>query len=312
MTLNSNVTVACVNFSPILGNKQATLDKMKHFITEASGKGANIIVFPETALTGYVFPIEETARLSETIPGPSTEEIAVLANQADVYVVFGMIETDKTNPNVHYNSAAVVGPEGILGSYRKVHPAVWEQRWCRKGSKFPTFKTRYGLIGIGICYDDYCFPEVVRAYALKGVRLLLHPTAFPEFADVAAKDYRDFYKTMLGARSVENQIFIASANLVGTEGNLTFIGYNPGTFSSGIFRMQKKWFKILYQIAAPFMRSAELVASRLTEILQQENIINGAIYSHRKSFSQTGIYNSDRHNEFLKVCDGMIIPFLND
>ena len=94
--------------------------------------------------------------------------------------------------------------------------------------------------------------------------------------------------------------------------NLTFIGYNPGTFSSGIFRMQKKWFKILYQIAAPFMRSAELVASRLTEILQQENIINGAIYSHRKSFSQTGIYNSDRHNEFLKVCDGMIIPFLND
>lgn len=220
------VKVACINLNPIVQNKIATLNKIKHFIIHASKEGANIVVFPETALTGYVFPLDMTAELAEPIPGPATEEIAGITKQCNVYVIVGMVESDKERPNIYYNSAAVVGPNGVLGSYRKVHPAAWELRWCHKGTSYPIFETRYGPIGVGICYDNYCFPEVARLYALKGVRLLIHPTAFPQFADVEAKDYRDFYKTTLGARSIENQMFIASANLVGVEENLTFIGYS--------------------------------------------------------------------------------------
>lgn len=225
-TYEDVVTVACVNFAPIVGDKAATLKKLKHFIIQASSSGANVVVFPETALTGYVFPVEMTRNLAEAIPGPSTQQVAQLAAQYDVYVIFGMVERDRNHPNVFYNSAAVVGPRGILGAYQKVHPPIWELGWCQKGRNYPVFETRYGPIGVGICYDDYCFPEVARIYRVKGVRLLAHPTAFPEFADVEAKDYRDFYKTTLGARSVENQMFVASANLVGTEGELTFLGYS--------------------------------------------------------------------------------------
>ena len=96
----NTVTVACVNFSPITGNKAATLEKIKRFTLQASKKGANIIVFPETALTGYTFPVEMTSGLAETIPGPSTEEMAKLAAQHDVYVIFGLVERDKKHPEI--------------------------------------------------------------------------------------------------------------------------------------------------------------------------------------------------------------------
>ena len=223
-TYEDKVTVACVNFESILGDKSATLEKIKEFTIQAINKGANIIVFPEMALPGYVFPVELTPSLAETVPGPSTEEIAKLAAQHDVYVVFGLAERDKEHSDIFYNSAAMVGPTGVLGAYQKVHPAGPERDWCQPGSDYPLFETRYGPIGIGICYDTYCFPEVPRSYAVRGARLFLNPSAFPAFADVEAKDYLDFYKTTLGARVIENKMFIASADLVGTEGELTFIG----------------------------------------------------------------------------------------
>lgn len=94
------------------------------------------------------------------------------------------------------------------------------------------------------------------------------------------------------------------------EKNLRFIGYDPGTFSSGIYRMQKKWFQSLYQIAAPFMRSPEKVASFLIELLGREKIINGAIYNRRNSFSHPDSIYNERNYEFLKECQRTIEPFL--
>ena len=219
-----SVTVACVSFAPIMGDKVANLKKIEQFTIEASRKGANIILFPETALTGYGFPVEMTPSLAETVPGPATEEVAKLAAQHNIYVIFGLAERDKKQPEIVYDSAAVVGPTGVLGAYQKVHLGMLEKECFRQGNSFPVFETRYGSIGIGICYDTYCFPEVARVYAVRGVRLFFNPTAFWAFADVGAKDYVDFYKTMLGARSIENKMFVASANLVGTAGELEFFG----------------------------------------------------------------------------------------
>ncbi|MFC1979462.1 carbon-nitrogen hydrolase family protein [Chloroflexota bacterium] len=223
-TYEDKVTVACVNFAPILGDKSATLEKIKQFTIQASDRGANIIIFPETALTGYIFPLEMISSLAETVPGPSTEEMAKLCTQHGVYVVFGLAERDKEDPEVVYNSVAMVGPTGVLGAYQKVHTAGPELLWSQKGKNYPVFETRYGPVGIGVCYDSYCFPEVARSYAVQGVRLFLNATAFFAFPDVPAKDYVDFYLTTLGARVIENHMFIASADLVGAEGELTFIG----------------------------------------------------------------------------------------
>ncbi|MFC1994397.1 carbon-nitrogen hydrolase family protein, partial [Chloroflexota bacterium] len=124
------VTVACVNFSPVAGNTEATLEKMKANIKEAAAQGCNIIAFPEEALQGAGFctvcaseqgPCQKHQGVAETVPGPSTQEIARLAKKHDVYVVLGMQEQDKENPKILYNAVAVVAPEGILGTYRKVH-----------------------------------------------------------------------------------------------------------------------------------------------------------------------------------------------
>lgn len=216
------VTIACVNFETVLGDKVATLEKIKSFTVEAAKQGANVIVFPETALTGYSgFLPEEAPALAETIPGPATTAIQKIAAQYNVYVCFGLIEKKGKS---FYNAAPVVCSSGVLGVYRKIHLSKPLEPWAAPGSKYPLIQTPWGPVGVGICYDDYCFPEVPRIYAIRGARLLLHPTAFPEFPDAA--DHRDFYKTMLGARAIENNMFIASANLVGKQGSLTFFGYS--------------------------------------------------------------------------------------
>lgn len=92
--------------------------------------------------------------------------------------------------------------------------------------------------------------------------------------------------------------------------NLRFIGYDPGTFSSGIYRMQKKWFQSLYQVAAPFMRSPVKAAYNLVEILEQENLLNGAIYSRRNNFSHPDFSYNEKIDEFLKECHRIIEPYL--
>ncbi len=219
------VTVACVNFAPVLGDKNATLEKMEHIIRQASQDGANIVLFPETALTGYVFPQEMLGEIAETVPGPSTERLQALAAQLGVYIVYGLVEKDEDEPTIYYNSAAIVGPASSLGSYRKVHVGADTERvWCTKGDSYPLFDTVYGPVGIGICYDNYCYPEVARTYALRGARLLLNPTAFNIFDDTTKEDMLAYYDTTLGARCIENKLFLASANLVGCEAGIEFCG----------------------------------------------------------------------------------------
>lgn len=227
-TYYDTVRVACVNFETIVGDKTATLKKIKDFTIKAAKQGANIIHFPEMALTSFAgVPAEEAASLAETVPGPATDAIQKIAAQYKVYVCFGLIEREGSNL---YNAAAVVGPAGVLGVYRKVHilgADPWKlegarERWATRGTEYPLMETPWGPIGVCICYDGYCYPEVARTYAVRGARLLLHATFQPEFPDAA--DSVDFCKTMLGARAIENNMFVASANAAGKQGLMTSIG----------------------------------------------------------------------------------------
>ena len=123
-----------------------------------------------------------------------------------------------------YNSAAVIGPNGILGKHRKVHPIEYMEPWTTKGKTFELFETPYGPIGVGICYSTYCFPEVARSYSIRGARIMINASAFPKFPD--CDDHKEFYLTVLGARATENAMFIASANIVGDSGGVPFFGYS--------------------------------------------------------------------------------------
>ncbi|MFQ5763241.1 MAG: carbon-nitrogen hydrolase family protein, partial [Candidatus Bathyarchaeia archaeon] len=116
--LKNLVNVAVVNFHSIWGNKDATLKKIERYVTKASEKKANIVVFPELALTGY--DVEPEAKMhkraAETIPGPSTNRIANLANKHNIYVIFGIPERDPNDGAKIYNSAAIVRPDGGVGA----------------------------------------------------------------------------------------------------------------------------------------------------------------------------------------------------
>jgi predicted amidohydrolase len=182
------VTIATVNFSPVFGEPKATLEKMVSNIEEAAAQGADLVVFPELALLGcggcaecakVGGPCKKHTALAETVPGPSSLALLALARKHDLYIVFGLHEQDAHDPTKLYNAAAVVGPEGVLGSYQKVHlgepPWVTEGLVFQPGTSLPLFPTRFGPMGVQICYDFWFNPELTRLLALKGARLIACP-----------------------------------------------------------------------------------------------------------------------------------------
>ena len=226
------VTVSCVNFQTVWGDKAANLDKIKSHIEAAVAVGSNMIIFPEMALSGYECsdecasngkPCSMHQESAETVPGPSTEAIAKLTSKYSVYVVLGMPERDKNNPGICFNSAALVGPEGVIGAYRKLHlgsvPPVTESICFTPGDELPVFETRYGPIGILVCYDFWRHPELSRILTLKGARIIINSTA------VAFGVGRDeFMRVVAAANATVNHVFVASADLVGKDRNKYFMG----------------------------------------------------------------------------------------
>ncbi len=219
------VTLASANFSPVYENAKATLEKMRANAVEAAEQGADLVVFPEGALSGCR-SCPECAELGavcdaclasgETVPGPSSLALAELARERDLYVVFGLRERDARERRL-YNAAAVVGPEGVLGSYRKVHlgepPWVTEGVTFTPGASLPLFPTRFGPIGVQICYDFWFNPELTRLLALKGARLIVCPVG-----SFAAPGRPESMRASALARAQENLVYVAVSNSVGGPG----------------------------------------------------------------------------------------------
>ncbi|MFC1963689.1 carbon-nitrogen hydrolase family protein, partial [Chloroflexota bacterium] len=210
----------------------ATLEKMKANIIEAAAQGSNIIVFPEMALNGMDCsddvsleqrPCDMHMETGETVPGPSTQLVACLAKEYDVYVIFGMAERDELNPKILYNSVAIVAPEGIMGTYRKIHlgtlPWVTEGICFRPGTELPIWETKYGLIGIQICYDFWFNPELSRIQALKGAHLIINCSG-------SWLGPRDHMLRQTAARAAENLVYTATANLVGSQNGKCYYGHS--------------------------------------------------------------------------------------
>lgn len=233
------IKVAAVNFFP--ETKDINLSKMESFIKRASEKNIDLLLFPEMCLTGYDMYIDETISrtekilMAETLSGPSVKRIESLSIKYGMFIIFGMPEQDGF---LLFNSAVVTGPEGIIGSYRKIHPFGPELTWCEKGDTPFMFDTPWGRIGIGICYDTYQFPEIMRYCTYKGCRLYLNPTALPEETDKEGSRaaFLDYYRPMLEYGTLCNTIFIASSNLTGRDRFSTFgggsviIGPRPSEF----------------------------------------------------------------------------------
>lgn len=221
-----HVSVGAVNFASVLHDTSATLEKIETNVREAAAQGVDILVFPEEALTGLgeckacrsgTSACAKHLAMAETVPGPATEHVAELARELDIYVVFGLAERDPDDPGKLYNAAAVVGPEGILGTYRKLHlgslPWVSEGITFEPGTSLPVFETRFGPVGVQICYDFWFNPELTRLLALKGARLILNCCG-----TFSGPGKREYMLHTTGTRAQENLCYVVSANHVGGKG----------------------------------------------------------------------------------------------
>lgn len=210
------VKVAAVQMDAQLGKPRENMKKILAMIGTAASKGAKLIVFPECALEGYMFDNPNDAqRVVQRVPGPNVERIADRAMQLDVHVIVGTLE--KSGQKI-YNTAFLVGPEGYIGKYRKIHlPHMGVDNYCTPGDKPPAvFDTPIGRIGIGICMDTV-FPEVFRALAVQGADILALPTNTPVGTDAAAK-------SLHSTRAFENHCYVIYANRCGLEKGGGFMG----------------------------------------------------------------------------------------
>ena len=177
---------ACVQMTPIHLDKRANIDKMAIFIKEAVKQGAKLIVFPELIITGYVGPIspkeyQDFYQASEPIPGPTINLLCEIAEENNVYVVFGMVERgeSKLGP-VMYNVAVLLGPNGLIGNHRKSHLPVVEKNYWLPGNEIEVFDTQLGRISLFVCYE-FWFPEVIRVAGLKGAQIIIDIANWPVF-----------------------------------------------------------------------------------------------------------------------------------
>lgn len=195
------------------------ITKMEKYADEARKQEAELIIFPELSLTGYTLK-DKVYELAETIPGPSTEKIARIAKENNLYIIFGAPELSEKAQAILYNTAVLVGPEGYIGKYRKMHlpnhSVFEEKRYFRPGYKTGVYKTRLGRIGLIICYDIF-FPEITRLIRLEGADFTVCISASPSTR-------RSFFEILTAARAIENTMFLAYVNLVGIEEGLQFWG----------------------------------------------------------------------------------------
>ncbi|MFE0494003.1 carbon-nitrogen hydrolase family protein [Streptomyces albidoflavus] len=192
------------------------LDRLDEAARRAAVDGARLLVTSELYLTGYT-PEAGFDALAEPADGPSARAVSALAALHGLAVVHGYAERG-ADGRLH-NSAALTGPDGTpLAHYRKTHLyGDHEHRWFTPGDR-PVVQARLdGLtLGLLVCYDVE-FPETVRAHALAGTDLLCVPTALAEPFTVVPD-------TLVPARAVESQLYVAYANRTGTEGPYTFAG----------------------------------------------------------------------------------------
>jgi len=223
--MSDRIKVAAVQMEPGLMKIGENLESMVSAVRNAADNQANLIVFPECSLTGYVFSSRrEALSLAETLPGPSTERIASLCQELKTYVIFGLLEKEGDRL---FNAAALVGPQGLIAGYRKNHlPFLGVDRFVDIGDRpFQVHQTPIGNIGLLICYD-IAFPESSRVMTLLGADVLALSTNFP-------RGRGEKYTNVISARAFENRVHVVSANRVGSERGYSFAGLSEIVDASG-------------------------------------------------------------------------------
>ena len=256
--------IALAQISCQQADKAKNLTKIRKTVAKAKKQGAELVIFPELSLTGYVVR-DEIYELAERIPGPSTRIMEDVAKKNQIHIVFGMPEISaKTEATLH-NSAVLIGPEGFIGKYHKMylptHSIFEEKRYFRPGYQTAVFDTELGKLGLIICYDIY-FPEVTRLTRLKGAELIVCISASPGVR-------RSFFEVLTVARAIENTAFLAFVNLAGIQDGLQFWGGSRLVGPSGRILVQAKYDEddfVMGEVNYPDIRSIEAFVPTLRDL----------------------------------------------
>jgi predicted amidohydrolase len=219
------IKIAGVQFDVQLGQIEDNCRRMLSFLGQTAAAGAALTIFPECSLTGYCFESAAEARpFAQSIPGPATEGIARGCRQHGVFTVFGMLEAADQQL---YNAAVLVGPNGVVASYRKVHlPFLGIDKFTTYGDRpFAVHAAGDLRVGMNICYDG-SFPEASRCLMLRGADLIALPTNWPPGAQCVAE-------CTIRCRALENGLYYAAVNRVGKERGFEFIGQSQIADPSG-------------------------------------------------------------------------------
>ena len=208
--------IACVQTDVSFKDINANLSSLEATVRSEVNQGTELTVFPECYSTGYCFDsLAEAMEFSESVPGPSTDRVAKLCVELKTHVVFGMLE--KSGDHL-FNVAVLIGPDGLIGCYRKVHlPYLGVDRFTTPGDRpFEVFEAAGVRIGMLICYDGG-FPEAARVLSIRGADLIVLPTNWPPGGSYMAE-------FSINCRAMENGIYFAAVNRIGTENGFSFIG----------------------------------------------------------------------------------------
>jgi predicted amidohydrolase len=210
--LERPVKIGFLQFSPLLGDVQGTIQALEKLLSGCAG--TDILVLPELCNSGYNFTSYEQAwDTSESIEGsPFIAFLESKCRSLNMHIVSGLNERDG---DVLYNSAVLIGPNGYIGTYRKLHLFLNEKDFFQPGNAgLPVFDIGPCALGMLVCFD-WIFPEVWRILALKGADIICHPSnlVLPGFAQRAIPIHALF-----------NRVYVVTANRIGTEQELTFTG----------------------------------------------------------------------------------------
>ncbi len=216
--------IALVSMRPKISDKKSNLQKMQNYIEKTK---ADLYVFGELSLTGYCIKDEVRDLAENIIDGASITYMKKLAEKNKCYISFGMPTQDPVVQGLIHNTAVFIHPNGKVDTYNKWFMPTFgpfeEKIFYDEGEKLTVCKTKFGKIGLIVCYDIF-FPELCRAYSMLGADIILCLSASPSIT-------RKYFETLMPARAVENTLFFIYVNLVGTQEDLVFWGgsqvYDP-------------------------------------------------------------------------------------
>ena len=209
--------IAVAQIGSVRGDAAQNAGAVADWMAQAAAEGCELVAFPECCLTGYVF--QDRAGLeSAAIPAAGAEVAVILAacKMASIHAVVGLFERDGERI---YNTALLIGPEGVIGAHRKRHlPHLGGDRFADQpgGIEPSVFETPVGKIGIAICYEIR-FPEVIRTLVLSGAEIVVLPTNWPTASHILADHFTP-------VRAAENFVYFLAANRNDVEDGTEFLG----------------------------------------------------------------------------------------